>query len=68
MVAFRQWLRTHPEDLEAYARIKRASAARINARGGGAGLVMDYNQDKEPFIKDLYARILDGSPGPEEGY
>ncbi|GAA1869913.1 hypothetical protein GCM10009715_16170 [Paeniglutamicibacter psychrophenolicus] len=67
MVAFRQWLRTHPADLDAYARIKRASAERINERGGGAGLVMDYNRTKEPFIRDLYARILQGRPGPEEG-
>ncbi|WP_220093975.1 GNAT family N-acetyltransferase [Arthrobacter sp. AQ5-05] len=67
MVAFRRWLCTHPADLDAYARIKRASAERINDRGGGAGLVMDYNRAKEPFIRDLYARILQGNPGPEEG-
>lgn len=67
MLAFRQWLRTHPADLEAYARIKQASAERINERGGGAGLVMDYNRAKEPFIRDLYARILQGNPGTAEG-
>jgi GrpB-like predicted nucleotidyltransferase (UPF0157 family)/GNAT superfamily N-acetyltransferase len=66
MLAFRQWLRTHPADLDAYARIKRASAERINERGGGAGLVMDYNRAKEPFIHGLYARILQGHPGPGE--
>ena len=67
MLAFRQWLRTHEADRSAYARIKRDSAGQTNERGGGAGLVMDYNRAKEPFIRELYARILQGSPAGREG-
>lgn len=58
MMRFREWLRSHRADRDAYARIKRASAARINERGNGAGRVMDYNRAKESFITELYARIL----------
>jgi GrpB-like predicted nucleotidyltransferase (UPF0157 family)/GNAT superfamily N-acetyltransferase len=58
MRLFRDWLTTHETDREAYARIKLASAALINESGGGMGLVMDYNRDKEPFIRELYQRIL----------
>lgn len=66
MLAFRDWLRTHEADRDAYARIKRAAAAQINDAGGGKGLVMDYNAAKEPFILQLYERILHGHrhPGP----
>ena len=57
MRSYRDWLRRHPDDREAYARIKRSAAHEVNERGGGSGLVMDYNAVKEPFIKDLYAKI-----------
>lgn len=57
MKAFRDWLRTHEDDRLAYARIKRDMAAATNERGGGAGLVMDYNKAKEPFIRALNAKI-----------
>ena len=56
MRSFRDWLRTHRADREAYARIKYLAAANINERGGG--LVMDYNAIKQPFIQGLYARIF----------
>lgn len=63
MAAFRDWLRTHEADRVAYARIKSEQAAATNDRGGGAGLVMDYNRAKEPFILALYARIYQDLPG-----
>lgn len=67
MVAFRDWLRTHEADRAAYSLIKRATAAAINERGGGTGLVMDYNKAKEPFIRALYARIhqIPAASGPD---
>lgn len=55
MRTYRDWLRRHPADRNEYARIKNAAAAQLNERGGG--LVMDYNAAKEPFIRDLYAKI-----------
>ncbi|WP_411731621.1 GNAT family N-acetyltransferase [Paeniglutamicibacter sp.] len=63
MTAFRDWLRTHEADRLAYARIKRNTAAATNECGGGAGLVMDYNRAKEPFIRALYAKIHQGLSG-----
>lgn len=62
MLAFRNWLRTHEADREAYGRIKRAAVAQVNGSGGGAGLVMDYNVAKEPCIRKLYERILQHNP------
>ncbi|MDO5745480.1 MAG: GrpB family protein, partial [Micrococcaceae bacterium] len=64
MLAFRDWLRTHEADRDAYARIKRAAAAQINDAGGGKGLVMDYNAAKEPFMLGLLERILRGPLAP----
>lgn len=60
MLAFRDWLRTHEADRDAYGRIKRAAAAQINDAGCGKGLVMDYNAAKEPFMLGLLERILRG--------
>lgn len=60
MRSYRDWLRRHPDDRDEYARIKRSAAHEVNARGGGAGLVMDYNAVKEPFIRDLYAKLYAG--------
>lgn len=48
---FRDWLRTHPEDRELYARAKLESI-------DGAGLVMEYNRRKQPVIRDIYARVF----------
>lgn len=56
MLSFRDWLRTHPADRDAYSRMKYLAAADINDRGGG--LVMEYNAVKEPFIQELFARIF----------
>lgn len=57
MRSYRDWLRHHPADRDEYARIKISAATEVNGRGGGSGLVMDYNAVKEPFIRDLHARI-----------
>ncbi len=65
MIAFRDWLRTHHADRDAYGRIKRTAAAQINDAGGGAGLVTDYNAAKEPFIRGLYEQILHEPRGPQ---
>lgn len=48
---FRDWLRTHPEDRALYERAKRASL-------DGQQLVSDYNQRKEPVIREIYDRLF----------
>jgi GrpB-like predicted nucleotidyltransferase (UPF0157 family) len=50
---FRDWLRTHPEDLAEYRDAKLAAAG-----AAGEQLVMDYNRHKEPTIRRLYARMF----------
>ncbi|WP_375773780.1 hypothetical protein [Archangium gephyra] len=45
----------HPEDREQYAAAKFASAAQINAEGGR---VMDYNQRKQPVLRDILERMF----------
>lgn len=67
MRSFRDWLRRHPADRAAYSRIKNISAQEVNERGGGAGLVMDYNAAKEPFIRNLYTKIYAAWPEAEFG-
>jgi GrpB-like predicted nucleotidyltransferase (UPF0157 family) len=52
---FRDWLRDHPDDRAQYAAIKRSSAAAANADGEG---VVDYNQRKEPLIRDILDRMF----------
>lgn len=48
---FRDWLRTHPEDLAYYEDAKRAAVP-------GGGLVMDYNARKQHAIRDIYDRLF----------
>lgn len=47
---FRDWLRTHPADAEAYARLKRELAARFGADREG------YTNSKGPFIRSIEER------------
>lgn len=56
---FRDWLRDHPEDREAYAGAKREAIP-------GAEAVMDYNLRKQPVIRDIYAKAFKaaGLPTP----
>lgn len=58
MVLFRDHLRSHPADRDAYAEVKREAAQQLAALRGAQGLVMDYNRIKEPFILDLHRRIF----------
>lgn len=52
---FRDWLRTHPDDLQLYAEAKRGAAEQANAAGEH---VMDYNARKEPVIHAIYDRVF----------
>lgn len=45
---FRDWLRTHPEDLEAYAAFKKALAVQYNEHNG-----MAYSNAKTAFIDEI---------------
>ncbi|KQY64515.1 GrpB family protein [Nocardioides sp. Soil796] len=53
---FRDWLRTHAEDRDEYAAVKREVAAR------GFADVMRYNNAKGAFIYDLYEKVFAGDP------
>jgi GrpB-like predicted nucleotidyltransferase (UPF0157 family) len=52
---FRDWLRTHPDDLALYRDTKLAAAAASNAAGEH---VMDYNARKEQVIRAIYDRAF----------
>lgn len=52
---FRDWLRDHPDDLALYRDTKVEAAAAASAAGDD---VMDYNQRKEPIIRDIYDRMF----------
>jgi GrpB-like predicted nucleotidyltransferase (UPF0157 family) len=54
--AFRDWLRTHADDRDAYAALKRDLATR------GFTDVMDYNNQKAALIYDIYERIFAADP------
>jgi GrpB-like predicted nucleotidyltransferase (UPF0157 family) len=54
--AFRDWLRTHDADREAYGALKTELAGR------GFGDVMDYNNHKAALVYDLYERIFTADP------
>ena len=58
-LAFRDWLRAHPDDRAAYAAVK----AELGARGFGDG--NDYNNHKAGFVYDLYERIFAADPEHE---
>jgi len=55
--AFRDWLRSHPDDRDAYASLKRELATR------GFASVMEYNNAKAGLIYDIYERIFAADPG-----
>jgi GrpB-like predicted nucleotidyltransferase (UPF0157 family) len=48
---FRDWLRTHPDDLARYEDAKRAAVP-------GGGHVMDYNRRKQDVIREIYDRLF----------
>jgi GrpB-like predicted nucleotidyltransferase (UPF0157 family) len=52
---FRDWLRAHPEDREAYQRAKRKAALNATAVNG---MVEDYNKLKEPVLRGIYERMF----------
>jgi GrpB-like predicted nucleotidyltransferase (UPF0157 family) len=52
---FRDWLRTHPEDLALYRDAKLGAASESNAAGEH---VMEYNARKEPVIRAIYDRAF----------
>lgn len=63
-IAFRDWLRSHPEDLEAYAKLKREAAAK---HGGD---LPAYTEAKAPFIRAVEAKALKAArarPDPPRG-
>ena len=54
-VLFRDWLRAHPDDREAYRNAKLRAARAANAAGEH---VMDYNARKQPVIRAVYDRAF----------
>lgn len=48
---FRDWLRSHPDDRELYARAKRAAVP-------GGGSLMDYNLRKQAVVREIYDRLF----------
>ena len=56
---FRDWLRTHPDDRDRYAEVKRAVAAR------GFDDAMLYNNAKAWFVYDVYERVFAADPDHE---
>lgn len=52
---FRDWLKDHADDREAYAQTKRESADITNQEGGSG---MDYNLKKEDYIRGLLTKIF----------
>ena len=51
----RDWLIEHPDDRERYAAAKRTSAEASNNGGRGVG---DYNQRKQPVVRDILDRMF----------
>jgi GrpB-like predicted nucleotidyltransferase (UPF0157 family) len=56
VVAFRDWLRDHPDDRDAYGALKTSLAAE------GFDRVMDYNNHKAALVYDLYEKIFAADP------
>jgi GrpB-like predicted nucleotidyltransferase (UPF0157 family) len=54
--AFRDWLRSHDEDRDAYGALKTELAGR------GFGDVMDYNNHKAALVYDLYEKVFAADP------
>ncbi len=55
---FRDWLREHPDDRARYAEAKREAADASNIAGE---VVMDYNQRKQPVIRDILDRLFEAN-------
>ena len=53
LIGFRDYLKTHPEAVEEYARIKKQAARLANEDGE------QYRKMKEPFIQKIYAFVKD---------
>lgn len=51
-ILFRDWLSTHPEDLQRYA------DAKTQAKEGVSN-VRDYNQRKQAVVRDIYRKIFE---------
>lgn len=58
-VAFRDWLREHDEDRDAYGELKTELAGR------GFGDVMDYNNHKAALVYDIYETVFAADPAHE---
>jgi GrpB-like predicted nucleotidyltransferase (UPF0157 family) len=56
---FRDWLREHPEDRDAYARLKTELAGQRFAD------VMDYNNHKAALVYDIYEKAFAADPAHE---
>jgi GrpB-like predicted nucleotidyltransferase (UPF0157 family) len=56
---FRDWLRTHPDDRQAYAALK----AELGTRSFRSA--MDYNNHKGALVYDIYERIFAADPDHE---
>jgi GrpB-like predicted nucleotidyltransferase (UPF0157 family) len=52
---FRDWLSSHPDDLARYRDVK-LEAAEATTQAGER--VMDYNQRKQPVIREIYGRMF----------
>ncbi|ATU73003.1 UPF0157 protein [Gluconacetobacter sp. SXCC-1] len=50
-ILFRDWLRTHPDDRERYARVKERARQ-------GVATVQEYNRNKQDVIHAIYQRIF----------
>ena len=55
-IAFREWLRSHPEEAEEYSRVKERGARMFPYNIDG------YIEYKAPFIEDAYAQIKAEEP------
>jgi GrpB-like predicted nucleotidyltransferase (UPF0157 family) len=54
---FRDWLRAHPEDMRAYAEVKRCIAREYNTLPEGSRNVnLDYTENKSDFIASVMAK------------
>ncbi|HEX5088602.1 MAG TPA: GrpB family protein [Nocardioides sp.] len=57
--AFRDWLRSHPDDRDAYGALKAELAA------AGFADVMDYNNHKAALVYDIYEKVFAADPAYE---
>lgn len=51
-ILFRDWLSSHPEDLQRYAQVKMLAKE-------GAATVKDYNQRKQDVVRAIYQKIFE---------